>query len=383
MSTSRRHRTPDAAAAPRLLVVGGRDAARAAAARVGRPVDRLSPDALRSGAGSAGPDDPADSDDPADPVDGAMPSVAVAESARRRLAAVLDARAVETVLVATSPDEGPFYGALRACRGAGVRALVPRRHADAVLTVEDLGARALGAESGAESATGAAPGRERSEPTDRDPVAVALDPWSSQSAFAKRAFDAAFALFALAALAPLLVLVAVAVKLDSPGPALYAQRRTGRLGEPIVVPKFRSMVTDAEAESGARLSDEDAGDVDPRVTRVGRALRRTHLDELPQLWSILRGEMSVVGPRPERPELEADILAEVPAWRKRWFVAPGLTGLAQVREATGFEPARKLRADLEYVRRRSLALDVRIVCRELRDVAGDAWALARGGEEAA
>jgi lipopolysaccharide/colanic/teichoic acid biosynthesis glycosyltransferase len=168
-----------------------------------------------------------------------------------------------------------------------------------------------------------------------------------------------------------MTLVAIAIRLDSPGPVLYGQWRTGHLGEPFQLLKFRSMVSDAEASSGPRLSDEDAGGVDPRVTRIGRVLRATHLDELPQLFSILVGEMSVVGPRPERPALDAEIAAERVAWRRRWFLTPGLTGLAQINDVTGYHPEEKLAYDLEYADRRSLALDVRIIAIQLGQVAGD------------
>jgi lipopolysaccharide/colanic/teichoic acid biosynthesis glycosyltransferase len=131
------------------------------------------------------------------------------------------------------------------------------------------------------------------------------------------------------------------------------------------------MVENAEAETGVTISEEDAGGVDPRVTRVGRILRRTHLDEVPQLWSVLVGDMSVVGPRPAQTAIEHEFESGVPQWPKRWFVKPGLTGLAQIRGVTGHEPAEKLRNDLEYIRRQSLSFDVRIVVREISDVLSD------------
>jgi len=129
--------------------------------------------------------------------------------------------------------------------------------------------------------------------------------------------------------------------------------------------KFRSMVPDAENGTGAKLSEEDRGGVDPRVTQVGRTLRKTHLDEVPQLWSILVGDMSVVGPRPERPELDKDIESTVDDWRRRWFVRPGLTGLAQINGATGHEPAEKLRYDIEYIRKQSFWFDVKVAIRQV------------------
>jgi lipopolysaccharide/colanic/teichoic acid biosynthesis glycosyltransferase len=120
-----------------------------------------------------------------------------------------------------------------------------------------------------------------------------------------------------------------------------------------------------------KLSEEDDGGYDPRVTRVGRILRKTHLDEIPQLWSILVGDMSVVGPRPERPELDTEMEIDASEWRSRWFVKPGLTGLAQINGATGHDPDEKLRYDIEYIRRRSFWFDIRIVIRQVWQVAMD------------
>jgi len=138
------------------------------------------------------------------------------------------------------------------------------------------------------------------------------------------------------------------------------------------------MVTDAEAKTGAKISEEDAGDVDPRVTRVGRILRKTHMDEIPQLWSILVGDMSVVGPRPERPEIDSDIQTDGTDWSKRWFIKPGLTGVAQINGATGHEPETKLRYDIKYVREQSFSNDLLIVVRQIWMVLIDAVAVLRG-----
>src|SRR5699024_7652054 len=158
---------------------------------------------------------------------------------------------------------------------------------------------------------------------------------------AKRLFDIGFALSALIVLSPIIVLIGGAIKLNDGGPLLYSQERTAEFGDTFPIFKFRSMVPNAEAKTGAKLSEEDVGGIDPRVTRIGRVLRKTHLDEIPQLWSILAGDMSVVGPRPERPELDDDIESNLLKWRRRWFVKPGLTGLAQVNNATGHDPERK------------------------------------------
>jgi lipopolysaccharide/colanic/teichoic acid biosynthesis glycosyltransferase len=248
------------------------------------------------------------------------------------------------LLAFSHPDRGEFFGALNTCFDVGVPAMVHDQHADAVLTT----------------------GVERD-----DFVAIDLEPWDLQERLLKRAFDICFATVALLALAPLLLVIAAAIKLDSPGPVLYSQARTAEFGDTFTTYKFRSMVPDAEADTGAVLSDEDDGEVDPRVTRVGRILRETHLDEIPQLWSILVGDMSVVGPRPERPELDDDIQQSVHTWQQRWFVRPGLTGLAQINDAASTEPAEKLRYDVAYIRGQSFWFDLRILLRQLWMVAED------------
>lgn len=261
-----------------------------------------------------------------------------------QLERTLRERDVDTVVLAFERgDREECFGVLRTCRHHGVDALVHDSLADRVLACGSVGDSL---------------------------VRVRLRPWPWYGRLAKRAFDIAFAAVGLVALAPLIVLVALAVRLDSPGPILYSQIRTGTLGRTFTVSKFRSMVTDAE-DDGARLSEEDAGGVDPRVTGVGRVLRKTHLDEIPQLFAILSGEMSVVGPRPERPEIDREIDTEDIDWSKRWFVKPGLTGIAQINDVTGFEPAKKLECDLEYVRRQSLWLDLELVVRQIRSVAVD------------
>jgi len=212
---------------------------------------------------------------------------------------------------------------------------------------------------------------------------VDLEPWDWQDHIIKRTFDVAFAGVTLLVLSPIILLIAVAIKLEDLGPVLYKQQRTAAFGGTFTIEKFRSMVPDAESKTGAKISEEDVGGVDPRVTRIGRVLRKTHLDEIPQLWSILTGNMSVVGPRPERPELDRDIEEGVGTWRQRWFVKPGLTGLAQINDATGKEPERKLRYDIEYIRRQSFWFDVKIVIRQLWQVGIDAAAFAiRDGPDA-
>ena len=266
-----------------------------------------------------------------------------------RLDEVLVEHDIDTVLLAFEhPDREEFFGALATCFEHGVQAKVHRDHADNVL-VDD--------------ATGG------------ELVDTNLEPWDWQDYVVKRVFDVAFAGFALLCLSPVILAIAVAVKLDSPGPILYRQTRTAAFGETFNIYKFRSMVANAESKTGAKLSEEDAGETDPRVTRVGQILRRTHLDEIPQLWSILVGDMSVVGPRPERPELDVDIERNVEEWRSRWFVKPGLTGMAQINGVTGHQPAEKIRYDIQYIRQQSFSFDLKIVVRQLYSVVVDVGAL--------
>jgi exopolysaccharide biosynthesis polyprenyl glycosylphosphotransferase len=165
---------------------------------------------------------------------------------------------------------------------------------------------------------------------------------------------------ALVALAPVMALVAVAVKLNSRGPVFYRQERVGLGGRVFTLYKFRSMVADAELD-GPRWC---AGVDDHRITPVGMFLRRTHLDELPQLWNVLKGEMSLVGPRPERPCFVEELKCLIPGYAHRHWVKPGLTGLAQVHyryDASLADVKRKLRFDQLYIKRRCLWLDLRIL----------------------
>jgi sugar transferase (PEP-CTERM system associated) len=176
----------------------------------------------------------------------------------------------------------------------------------------------------------------------------------------RRAVALVTALCLTAVAAPLMVLIAVLIKVDSPGPVLYRQVRVGRGGVEFTMLKFRTMRADAEADGAARW----AGRADPRVTLVGRPLRRFRLDELPQLINVLRGEMGLVGPRPERPEFVRELRRRIPYYDLRHLVTPGITGWAQVRfpYAASLEEARdKLQYDLYYVKNLSVALDLLIL----------------------
>jgi exopolysaccharide biosynthesis polyprenyl glycosylphosphotransferase len=185
---------------------------------------------------------------------------------------------------------------------------------------------------------------------------------------ASRARDIAIAIVGLAITAILVPFEAVAMHLHGPGPIFYRQVRLGRNGRPFTIWKFRSMVPDAEANGGAQWARP--GDV--RVPAVGRFLRATRLDEFPQFWNVLRGEMSVVGPRPERPELVDRLEAAVPFYRVRLAVLPGLTGWAQVRApyaASEAETLIKFEYDLYYLRHQSLYLDLLIMVKTLGVIA--------------
>lgn len=175
----------------------------------------------------------------------------------------------------------------------------------------------------------------------------------------KRGFDVVFASGALAVLSPVLAAIALAGRLSSPeGPVLYRQKRMSLDGRLFEMLKFRTMVPDAEAQTGPTWATPD----DPRRTRFGRFLRRFNLDELPQLWNVLRGEMSLVGPRPERPELIEGFRREIPGYMRRHKVKGGLTGWAQVNGLRGNTSIEKrLEFDLEYAQLWSLLFDVKIL----------------------
>jgi sugar transferase (PEP-CTERM system associated) len=184
--------------------------------------------------------------------------------------------------------------------------------------------------------------------------------------FSKRLLDIVAASVGLILALPFMVLVAIAVKLDSPGPILFRQERVGRARRPFVVYKFRSMRTDAEKDGPVWAKQGD-----PRVTRVGRFIRKTRLDELPQLWNVLFGDMSLVGPRPERDLFVQKLLEVSPYYGQRLVVRPGLTGWAQIKApyASSFEESiEKLKYDLYYIKNMSLFLDISILLSTARIV---------------
>jgi len=191
----------------------------------------------------------------------------------------------------------------------------------------------------------------------RSPITLAI----------KRALDLGFGLIGLVISLPVMALVAVAVKLDSKGPAIFRQTRVGLGGKPFEVLKFRSMRLDAEEANGAQWALKD----DPRTTRVGRFIRKFRLDELPQFINVIRGEMSFVGPRPERPVFVEQLRKEISYYDERHSVRPGLTGWAQVQYPYGStveDAYRKLEYDLFYLKNMSIFFDCAIVLQTIRTV---------------
>lgn len=202
----------------------------------------------------------------------------------------------------------------------------------------------------------------------RPPPLVGMPDFGPQQTFAallKRGLDVCLALALLVLSAPLLVLLMLAIRFETAGPALFWQERVGQFGQRFRLVKLRSMRTDAEADGQPRWAEED----DPRVTRLGRWLRQLHLDELPQLWNILRGEMSFVGPRPERPEFVRVLESEIPYYTERHLLRPGLTGWAQINYpyAASLADARaKLEYDLFYIKYAHPLLDIFILLQTAR-----------------
>ena len=173
---------------------------------------------------------------------------------------------------------------------------------------------------------------------------------------------------------PLMLLTALAVRFSSPGTVLFRQTRVGRNHAPFTLYKFRSMYANAESETGAVWAAKD----DPRVTPVGRVIRKTRIDELPQLFNVLRGEMSIVGPRPERPEFVKTLSEQIPYYRQRHCVRPGITGWAQINYKYGDtleDTVTKLEYDLYYIKNMSFSMDIYIIFNTVK-----AMLLSRGAQ---
>lgn len=191
-----------------------------------------------------------------------------------------------------------------------------------------------------------------------------MAPWEE---VAKRGFDIVVSALALVVGAPLFVLIAIAQKIGSPGPIFYRQERVGKDGRVFQIVKFRTMYVDAESRTGPTWAVHD----DPRVTPLGRFLRKSHLDELPQFFNVLEGDMSIVGPRPERPFFVEQFIREIPLYRRRLNVRPGITGWAQVRhtyDQTIDDVRTKLSYDLFYIENMSLRMDMKIMISTLYTV---------------
>lgn len=183
----------------------------------------------------------------------------------------------------------------------------------------------------------------------------------------KKILDLLLSTILLVICLPFFPVIALAIKMDSPGPVLYFQKRVGLNGRPFTIFKFRSMRTDSEKETGAAWAEED----DPRVTRLGAFIRRTRIDELPQLINVLKGDMSFIGPRPERPEFVEQISRVTPYYNERHAIKPGITGWAQVMYPYGAslgDSVEKLRYDLYYINNLSLFLELYIVFETIKIV---------------
>ncbi|MCI0707668.1 MAG: undecaprenyl-phosphate glucose phosphotransferase [Ignavibacteriae bacterium] len=192
--------------------------------------------------------------------------------------------------------------------------------------------------------------------------AVPLTTWNH---IIKRTFDIVFAVVVLILISPVLLLLAIIIKLDSKGPMLFLQERVGLDGKPFNVMKFRSMRVDAEQQTGPVWAKKD----DPRTTRIGAFLRRFSLDELPQLFNVLKGDMSIVGPRPERPHFVEQFKKEIPKYLDRHRVKTGMTGWAQVNGLRGNAPIEeRTKYDIYYIENWSLVFDLKIILKTIRAV---------------
>jgi len=180
----------------------------------------------------------------------------------------------------------------------------------------------------------------------------------------KRVFDFVFALIGSIVSLPLILIFGVLIKLTSEGPVLYMQERVGLMGKPFKVIKLRSMYQNAELKTGAVWAQK----ADPRVTPIGRLMRRTRIDELPQFWNVLKGDMSLVGPRPERPELTEQFSQEFEGFPKRLRVIPGITGYAQINGGYEITPELKCELDNYYIAHYSLWFDIKVLCGTVKTV---------------
>ncbi|SJZ49572.1 sugar transferase [Selenihalanaerobacter shriftii] len=173
----------------------------------------------------------------------------------------------------------------------------------------------------------------------------------------KRLLDIIVSVLGLILTLPIMLIVAIAIKIDTPGPIIFKQSRLGLNGEEFIIYKFRSMVKNAEAETGPVWAKKN----DPRITKVGHFIRKRRIDELPQFLNILKGEMSLVGPRPERPVFIDKFSKNYTDFRDRLLIKPGITGLAQVTGGYELSPHQKVRLDIFYIKKRGLLLDIKVL----------------------
>ncbi|SMO66556.1 sugar transferase [Melghirimyces algeriensis] len=188
--------------------------------------------------------------------------------------------------------------------------------------------------------------------TEGSPYTVGIYP------FCKRVFEVVFSIALLLFISPVLILTVVMIRLESKGPAFYTQERLGLQGRRFHIIKLRSMRMDAE-KNGPQWASKN----DPRVTRVGKFIRKTRIDEVPQLINVLRGDMSLIGPRPERYVFTEKFAGQIPGFKQRLMVKPGLTGWAQVNGGYESTPKEKFQLDMFYIRNQSFALDMKILIR--------------------
>lgn len=179
----------------------------------------------------------------------------------------------------------------------------------------------------------------------------------------QRVLDIVLSVIGLLVGIPLIIVFGILIKIEDNGPITYKQERLGKGGKKFYIYKLRSMRTDAE-KFGAQWAEKD----DPRITKVGKFIRKTRIDEIPQLFNILKGDMSIIGPRPERPLFTEEFNQEIPGFIDRLAVKPGLTGWAQVNGGYEITPGEKLREDIYYIKNRSILLDLKILFKTVKVV---------------
>lgn len=187
----------------------------------------------------------------------------------------------------------------------------------------------------------------------------------------KRIFDIIISIIAIVITSPIMLVVAIAIKLDSKGKIIYKQKRITKSGKEFIIYKFRTMIENAEKETGPVLAKKD----DDRITRVGKVLRKTRLDELPQFFNVLRGDMSIVGPRPERKEIIDEIIKEVPKYKEREEVKAGITCIAHIKGDYYTEPELRLEYDREYMKDWSIIKDIKIIFKTLKKISKEVFRL--------